>query len=132
MKKFWILAFLAIAGACSPQKETFDNKFYKMLNAPNGAEITLSFNAKDSRYYGRSAVNRYFGVYKTKGRSLTLGPAGSTMMMGPPLLMEAEREYIKALAEVVSYSVEGAKLQLETSSGQKLLFLETSPEMPAE
>ncbi len=132
MKKFWILALLAAAGACSSHQETFENKFYKMLNAPNTTEITLGFHAEDKRYYGKSAVNRYFGIYKADGKSLTLGPAGSTMMMGPPPSMEAEHEYMKALSEVISYSVEGDKLTLRTSGGQELLFLETSPEMTAE
>lgn len=129
MKKFWLSALLIAAGACSPQQGTFDDKFYQMLNAPKDAEITLGFQSEDHRYYGKSAVNRYFGIYKTDGSSLTFGPAGATMMMGPPFLMEAEHEYLKALAEVISYTVEGTKLTLKTSGGQELLFKERSPEI---
>lgn len=93
MKKIvYVLSLLFMITACNGDNTTFENNAYKLRNAKNGAEITLGFDGKDKRFFGRSAINRYFGTYKTEGDRLTFGPAGSTMMAGPGHLMAAERE----------------------------------------
>lgn len=96
MKKIvYVLSLLFMITACNGDNTTFENNAYKLRNAKNGAEITLGFDGKDKRFFGRSAINRYFGTYKTEGDRLTFGPAGSTMMAGPGHLMAAEREYMQ-------------------------------------
>ena len=98
MKKIvYVLSLLFMITACNGDNTTFENNAYKLRNAKNGAEITLGFDGKDKRFFGRSAINRYFGTYKTEGDKLTFGPAGSTMMAGPGHLMAAEREYMQFL-----------------------------------
>lgn len=99
MKKIvYVLSLLFMITACNGDNTTFENNAYKLRNAKNGAEITLGFDGKDKRFFGRSAINRYFGTYKTEGDKLTFGPAGSTMMAGPGHLMAAEREYMHSAA----------------------------------
>ena len=79
MKKIvYVLSLLFIITACNGDNTTFENNAYKLRNAKNGAEITLGFDGKDKRFFGRSAINRYFGTYKTEDDRLTFGPAGST------------------------------------------------------
>lgn len=77
MKKIvYVLSLLFMITACNGDNTTFENNAYKLRNAKNGAEITLGFDGKDKRFFGRSAINRYFGTYKTEGDRLTFGPAG--------------------------------------------------------
>lgn len=92
---------------------------------PNGAEITLGFDGKDKRFFGRSAINRYFGTYKTEGDRLTFGPAGSTMMAGPGHLMAAEREYMQFLPQVATYRLDGNRLILSKANGESMVFERT-------
>ncbi len=126
MKKFFAFLTACLLSACSASTDQLDNRTYQLQNAMNDAQITISFNPAELRYAGKSAVNRYFGGYKTDGNKLTLGPAGVTMMMGPEPLMQAEQNYLQSLAKVVSFERKGDELTLTTSDGQKLVFRQTA------
>ncbi len=121
-----IFAFGLLA-ACSKAPEGFVGKEYKLTNAPDKAEITIAFDKNEPRFYGQSAVNRYFGSYKLENGKLTLGPIGSTMMAGPQDMMKAESSYLQFLPEVVSYKLEAGKLTLTSSKGGELVFEELGP-----
>lgn len=121
-----LLAAVLLFGACSSQEQnSFVGKEYKLTQAPNNAEISLGFDGKENRYFGKSAVNNYFGAYTLEGENLSFGPAGATMMAGPEPLMKAEQEYLQFLADVKSYKLEGKKLILNASDGKSLTFEET-------
>lgn len=124
MKRFLSLAFaLLMLGACSKaENNSFIDKEYQLKNAANNAEITLGFEGKDSRFFGKSAVNRYFGSYKLEGELLSFSPAGSTMMMGPRELMEAEQNYLQELSKIKSFKLDGKMLILYTSDNKELVF----------
>lgn len=126
-----MLGTIFMAAACSKTTpETFTGKEYKLTGTELGVEITLGFAADKPRYFGKSAVNRYFGNYTLDGGNLVFGPAGSTMMAGPKEMMEAEQKYLRALGTVKSYKLDGKKLTIETTEGQTLVFDEigTVPE----
>lgn len=126
MKKFFAFLTACLLSACSASTDQLDNRTYQLQNAMNDAQITIVFMPAELRYAGKSAVNRYFGGYKTDGNKLTLGPAGVTMMMGPEPLMQAEQNYLQSLAKVVSFERKGDELTLTTSDGQKLVFRQTA------
>lgn len=128
MKKPILLAMAMMLFACNSSQELPADKLYKLNNAKNDAEITISFNPQDGRMAGKAAVNRYFGTYKTDGSKITLGPVGSTMMMGPQPLMEAEQDYLQTLPKITSFSVQGGTLTLKTSDGRTLVFTEAAEE----
>lgn len=115
-------SFLFVVG-CLAKNETFKGKEYQLQNAENKAEISLAFSAKENRFFGK-AVNNYFGSYTLEGNNITFGPAGSTMMMGPRPLMDAESNYLKLLPKVKTVSLDGKKLVLKTDDGQELIFNE--------
>ena len=126
MKK-WFSFFVAfLLSACNLFSDGLDDRTYQLQNAMNDAQITISFNTKEMRYAGKAAVNRYFGTYKLESGKLALGPAGVTMMMGPEPLMQAEQNYLKDLAKVVSFSRKGDELTLTTSEWKKLVFKQTN------
>lgn len=128
MKKPILLAMAMMLFACNSSQELPADRLYKLNNAKNDAEITISFNPQDGRVAGKAAVNRYFGTYKTDGNKITLGPVGSTMMMGPQPLMEAEQDYLQTLPKVTSFAVEGDSLTLTASDGRKLVFTQVAEE----
>ncbi len=117
-----MIAFVLTA-ACSAQENSFKGKEYKMNDAANQAEITLGFDAKESRFFGR-VVNNYFGKYEMDGTTIKFGPAASTMMAGPENLMKAESQYLMTLPKVNSFVLEGQKLTLKTADGKELVFEE--------
>lgn len=119
MKKLLMMLSACMLFACSQKGEPFTGE-YAMLNAPEGAEITLGFNGTD--FYGVAAVNNYFGSYtRNANGSVKFNTSGSTMMMGPRNLMEEERKYLNNLDRVNSYKTDGDKLIL-SGKGQTLTF----------
>lgn len=84
-----------------------------------GSELNATF--ADGQIAGSAGVNRYFASYETDGDSLTLGPAGSTMMMGPDELMSQEMAFLSALATAASFQVDGSTLEIHFEGGS-LLF----------
>lgn len=105
----FLLASCAVQGSA----DTFNGKEYKLDNAPNDAEITIGFSADGSRFFGNAGVNRYFGSSKTSGGKLILQNTGTTMMMGPRPLMQAESEYLQFINGDISYKLSGNKLILQ-------------------
>lgn len=93
---------------------------YKMINAPENSEITLSF--EENNFSGLAAVNRYFGTFEQNKNVVKFNVAGLTMMMGPENLMQAEQEYIKKLNQVDAFVLENDLLILKTKDGAEIKF----------
>lgn len=123
MKKF-IYAFFALfmLAGCNEKDTTFVGNEYKLLDAPNNAEITLGFDGASDRFFGKAAINRYFGSYTTEGNTISFGAAGATMMAGPQELMEAEHSYLSFLSEVKTFKLDGTKLILSNDKNENLVF----------
>lgn len=117
------LALLVVVG-CAAKAESFKGKEYKMANAENDAVITLGFSADENRFFGK-IVNNYFGTYTLDGNNISFGPTGSTMMMGPMPMMDAEGNFLKTLPTIKTFSLDGKKLTLKTAAGKDLVFEET-------
>ena len=83
------------------------------------SEITMKF--QEGQIGGSAGVNGYFAGYEAVGTSLTIGPAGSTMMMGPEELMTPEMAFLSALGKAESFNVDGDLLEI-VSEGSSLLF----------
>ena len=93
---------------------------YKMVNAPENAEITLAFDGEG--FAGIAAVNRYFGNFEQKQKNIKFNIAGTTMMMGPQNLMQVEQDYIKNLSLVDGFVLKNNTLILRTTGGTELQF----------
>ena len=79
---------------------------------PGDAEVTLSFNA--GRISGKSACNRYSAEVQEGDQpgEIIIGPTMGTRMACPDHLMEVESLYLKALAQVTSFSFFSGSLAL--------------------
>ncbi len=120
MKKL-LLTILLLCGvsACSKSDETITGKTFALL--PEKA-ITITFDAKEKRFYGK-AVNNYFGEYKLNKNAITLELQGATMMAAPEPEMKKEMDYFQNLGKIKSYSLKNKTLEL-TGGGVKLQYEE--------
>lgn len=119
MKKIFALCSVLLLMACAEKSNSLNGE-YKMLNAPEGAEITLGFD--DTRFFGKAAINNYFGSFEKDGNHIKLSPAGSTMMAGPENLMKVEYQYLQNLEKVDAYTLDGSKLTLTGADNLKMVF----------
>jgi len=81
----------------------------------DGSQVTAEFT--EGQVGGTAGVNRYFASYELDGETLTIGPAGSTMMMGPEDLMQQEMVFLAALGTAESFQVTGDSLQIDYDGG---------------
>lgn len=122
MKKIWTIVSALFLFGCMSQDIKLSGE-YKLQNASEDAEITLSFDGSD--FNGLAAINRYFGTFEKHDRKIKFNVVGTTMMMGPQNLMKVEQDYIKTLSEVDSLIQKNDTLILQTSSQDKLIFIKT-------
>lgn len=119
MKK--LISLFAVLGlfACAEKPISLDGE-YVMLNAPEDAEITIGFEGE--RFFGKAAVNNYFGSFTKTDKTIKFGPAGSTMMAGPEPLMKVESTYLQDLAKIDGYNLQGKTLILSGPDNLSLTF----------
>lgn len=114
-----ILAFVSaifLFSACANKSDTsLYGKEFQLINAPDNAEITIGFLGDTPRFAGKAPINRYFGLYTLNGNEIKFYQVGTTMMMGPENLMQAETEYLQDLETIESFKLEGKKLLLKGS-----------------
>lgn len=140
MKKNLVILTLAgaLLGGCSALEKTNaaaekvanvtqSTQTYVDINSVSGKEFTLenadiTITFETAKVYGFSGVNRYFGSIKVDGNKIAIENVASTMMAGTPAKMEEESNYLKALAEVNSISIDGNTVTL-SGNGKTLKFL---------
>lgn len=108
--------------ACSADANRLDGKEFVWADAPNAAEVTIGFDKEENAFYGKAAVNRYFGTYKIEGSNISFDLFGSTMMMGSQDLMDIEMKYLQVLPNVKTFKLENDVLELYVSEQDKLVF----------
>ena len=86
-----------------------------------GTHITAEFT--DDRVAGSAGCNNYFASYESTDNSLTIGPAGSTMMFcaEPEGTMEQETQYLGALGTSAAYQIEDGLLKIFDRSEEEIL-----------
>jgi len=82
-----------------------------------GTTITTIFG-DDGRVAGSAGCNRYFAQYTVTGRSLSIGPAGSTKMFcGTPGVMQQESTYLALLSQAMTFTIDGDRLTVSDAKG---------------
>ena len=81
-------------------------------------EITAKFGS-DGTLAGSAGCNRYSAGFTTNGSSIKIGPAALTRKAcaSPEGVMEQENDYVAALTQATSYTVEGRMLTLLAAEG---------------
>ncbi len=84
------------------------------------SSITAVFG-EDGSLSGNASVNQYSTAYSTTGMEMSVDEQiTSTMMAGPPKLMEQEAAYLAALPQTATYTIEGDELWLRDAEGAAL------------
>lgn len=97
-------------------------------NKPRG-EAHIFFDAEETRAYGNSGCNSFFGTYELEEAKVRLrvSKAGSTMMACPD--MSVEDAFHKALAQVDNYTIgEDGRLSLNKAKMAPLMRFEAAEE----
>jgi len=88
------------------------------LVAPvTGSEMTLEFDG--DRVAGLATINRFMGQL---GDDRVFGPLATTMMAGPPAMMEQEQRFLRLLGDADSAEIGSDKLSL-FADGRLILTL---------
>ena len=95
----------------------------------DGSEPTIAFEG--GRAAGTTGCNRWFSAYRAEDGTLSLGPAGSTMMMcADPRVMEQEQSFLRSLDLIHRFSIDEDSLTL-CGSEDTVLMSATPRDMPA-
>jgi hypothetical protein len=87
----------------------------------DNSPATLRFMA-DSRLAGNASCNRIIASYTSKGSTLSIKPAGTTMMACPAALMKQERKLLDLLPKVKYFRIDGrGALVLSTADGRTIV-----------
>lgn len=88
-------------------------------------DSVISFQCTlEGRVAGSASVNRYFGsfTFDEQGQLIWPNPGfGSTMMAGPPALMEQEQRYLQTLTETRRMDLENGDLVLSNADNATVL-----------
>jgi len=125
-----LFSLLSVAGCVSSGEEQPSlagtswetSAIHGQLVLPDTAP-SVAFTA-DGKINGSDGCNRYFGRFEQDGDSLTLKPAGSTMMACPdPIMKQAER-FRAAMTETASFDRDDRQLRLQDGEGKTSMLLE--------
>ncbi len=92
----------------------------------NPAERPVLAFSDSTKMAGSAGCNRFFGSYTiTEKGDITLVPGGITLMTCPDI--EFEDKYMKALAEVKTYTVSKEELILKDAEGKVMIVYMVAP-----
>ncbi|HSN78540.1 MAG TPA: META domain-containing protein, partial [Anaerolineae bacterium] len=94
------------------------------------AEVETTISFQDGQAGGNAGCNNFFASYTVEGDQLTIGQAGSTMMVCPEPAMSQEQAFLANLSQVASYEITGTGLQLFDAAGQIILVFELQVPSP--
>ena len=83
-------------------------------------QSTLHFQ-RDDRIVGWGGCNRYFAGLRSDGDVIRIGPIGSTRRMCPPVVMNQENRFFKALEKARNISKQDHYLIIDSDGIEKPL-----------
>lgn len=137
MQWMMLVLLLAVTGCKNTKKDqgaalSLTNRDWQLTSmtqdgktVKNPEQLPMLRFTDSTAVYGSAGCNRFFGTYTAdKNGAMTLTPGGATMMYCPD--MPFEDAYLKALATVKDYTVQGKELKLTDGAGKLVLLY--SPE----
>lgn len=87
-----------------------------VVSVIEGPELTVGFSA-DGRVGGSAGCNTFSAAVELAGKTVAVGPAGTTRMacQDPAGLMLQEDAFLAALASAAAYRLDGDRLELRTA-----------------
>ncbi|MFV1949361.1 MAG: META domain-containing protein [Anaerolineales bacterium] len=89
---------------------------------------TMTANFDGAEVSGSASCNHYFGAYKIKGSQISIEGLGWTEMacMDPEGIMQQEQVIMSMLSNSNSFTLQGDRLEIITTSGEILIFEKVS------
>jgi heat shock protein HslJ len=89
------------------------------------SKLTSVFSADGNKISGSAGCNNYNASYKAAGKTIKIGTIATTRKMcaKPTGVMEQEALFLKALATVATYQIDGKRLELRTADGALAVML---------
>jgi copper homeostasis protein (lipoprotein) len=97
------------------------------LFKPPGPAPELLLAPDLERVSGTGGCNRLTGGFRLAGEELSFTRLASTKMACPPNVMDFERRYGEALAQVQRWSIDKRNLLLQDAGGRTLLLFKAAP-----
>ena len=129
-----ILILLVTLMSCKGNQNTAQSEQAQAMPLSGAYEVTdlvgsalgakkpmINFETKESRVFGNSGCNSYFGQYEQDGKVLKFGVLGSTEMACQEPLMQAEIALYNAFQNTASFELENSILVLKDAQGNDLL-----------
>ena len=85
-----------------------------VVGALADTEVTAVFGA-DGQLSGSAGCNTYNAPYTVDGDKIRIGLAISTMMACPQPIMDQEAQYLAALRQAATYTIQGTRLELRSA-----------------
>ncbi len=99
-----------------------DWKVTTMNFSPYNGTATITSKFSNGTITGSTGINMYRGTYKTgSGNSITIKIGPTSKMTGTPQQMQAEGEFLQALASVANYAADENSLTLFGADGMTVL-----------
>lgn len=91
--------------------------------APSLPETTVAAEFSDGKVSGSAGCNNYNSQYKIEGESITIGPIALTQMFcnEPEGIMVQEAQYLAALQNAATYTIELEQLNLFDAEGTRMV-----------
>ncbi|MGN0032398.1 MAG: META domain-containing protein [Candidatus Limimorpha sp.] len=126
---FITLAFSICAFSCQdPADNSISGKW--IVKSINGKEIpatmnipSLTLNTEDNTYHGVTGVNYLNGDFELKAGTISFSDAPMTRMMGDPVSMEVESDYLHAISNAFSLKMKNNTLMIGDKDGNNLFIL---------
>ncbi len=97
---------------------THNNGNQAMVSTIIGTEITAIFG-EDGTLSGSAGCNNYTAGFEIDGDAISIGPAASTRKLCPEPegVMEQETQYLAAIQNAATYTIDGEKLDIRDANG---------------
>ncbi len=96
----------------------YNNGQQAVVSVIAGSELTVDFGPANT-LSGSAGCNRYTGTYQVTGKTIKVGPLGSTRMAcaDPAGVMVQENAFLQALETATAWQLGGDRLELRTANG---------------
>lgn len=84
-----------------------------------GTRLTLTF--QDGQVSGESGCNRFRGMYKTEGKTLTIQALATTRKACEETVMVQEQEFLSALQTATTWDIVRGMLDVHRTDGERVL-----------
>jgi heat shock protein HslJ len=107
----------------------YNNGNQAVVSALAGTELTVMFG-DDGRISGSAGCNNFFGPYTQADGTIDIGPLASTLKAcsDPDGVMDQEMQFLEALQQAATYTLDADKLDLRTSDDALAVTMQRAPQ----